>query len=46
MEPGVKLFVDKGKLLDDPGRYSKLFGILKYLITRLDIAYTVSVESV
>ncbi|XP_073112313.1 uncharacterized protein [Elaeis guineensis] len=44
MQQHLKLTVDDGKLLDDPGPYRRLLGRLIYLtITRPDIAYSVHV---
>ena len=47
MESNVKLLPDHGEILDDPDRYHRSVGKLNYLmITRLDITFVVSIESV
>ena len=44
MKTNVKLLPDQEEILDDPGRYQRLMGKLKYLmISRPDIAFFVSV---
>ena len=46
MDSNTKLVANKGELLDDPRRYRRLVGKLKYVtVTRPDISFSVSVVS-